>query len=225
MCSARHLRLSTSEIFDVTASMPSLDIQKYPPVARWIFLFKQFSPARSKRSRRACAGSACREAPAAFFRRSELSSAHGVHERNLLQDYGIMHRFVRVLAPGERSVALYENRRNAHRVNSVERFNYDLAGLLFVLAADLLRGHRPGAGDLVVEVVALGGAHRLNANARLRERGRPAAVGVYNSSDSRESAVRLQVSRRVAGGLYDYHSALAILMTETAQPRPSARNC
>ena len=30
-----------------------------------------------------------------------------VHERNLLQDYGIMHRFVRVLAPGERSVALY----------------------------------------------------------------------------------------------------------------------
>ena len=30
-----------------------------------------------------------------------------VHERDFLQDYGIMHRFVRVLAPGERSVALY----------------------------------------------------------------------------------------------------------------------
>ena len=84
---------------------------------------------------------------------------------------------------------------------------------------------RMGAGDLAVEVVALGGAHRLNANARLRERGRPAAVGVYNSSDSRECAVQLQVSRRVAGGLYNYHSALAVFMTETAQPRPSARNC
>ena len=64
-----------------------------------------------------------------------------VHERNLIQDYGIMHRFVRVLAPGERSMALYEHRRNAHRVNSAERFNYDLAGLLFVLAADLLRSN------------------------------------------------------------------------------------
>ena len=148
-----------------------------------------------------------------------------VHERDFLQHHGVVHSFVRVLAPGERTVALYENRRNAHRVNSVERFNYDLVGLLFVLAADLLRGHRPGAGDLAVEVVALGGAHRLNANARLRERGRPAAVGVYNSSDSRECAVQLQVSRRVAGGLYNYHSALAVFMTEIAHPRPSARNC
>ena len=80
-----------------------------------------------------------------------------------------MHRFVRVLAPGERTVALYENRRNAHRVNSVERFNYNLAGLLFVLAADLLRGHSPGAGDLAVEVVALGGAHRLDSYSCLRK--------------------------------------------------------
>ena len=92
-----------------------------------------------------------------------------VHERDFLQDYGIVDCFVRVLAPGERTVALYENRRNAHRVNSVERFNYNLAGLLFVLATDLLRGHSPGAGDLAVEVVALGGAHRLDSYSCLRK--------------------------------------------------------
>ena len=85
MCSARHLRLSTSEISDVTASMPSLDIQKYPPVARWISLFK-VSSALTVISVRAVL------AQAVLVEKLLLHSSGGrsyrqrmvVHERNLL---------------------------------------------------------------------------------------------------------------------------------------------
>ena len=51
-----------------------------------------------------------------------------VHECDFLQHHGTVDCLVRVLSPGERSVALDENRRNSHRVNAVEGFNYDLSG-------------------------------------------------------------------------------------------------
>ena len=108
---------------------------------------------------------------------------------------------------------------------ALEFLDDDKAGVLFIRVLDLLRRHAAGAGDLAVEIVALRGAHGVDADTGLRKAGGPAAVGVDNSSDSRESAVQLQVSERVAGGLYNYHSALAVFMTETAQPRASARNC
>ena len=63
-----------------------------------------------------------------------------------------------VLTPGEGAVAVDQDSGNGHGIDALEGLDDDIAGLQLILAADLLGGHLPGAGDLTIEVVTLGGA-------------------------------------------------------------------
>ena len=79
-------------------------------------------------------------------------------------------------------------------------FHDDLSGFFFVFTLDLGRGHRPGAGDLSVEVVGVGGAHGHDALTGLGKTDRPAGVGVNDAADVGESLIELQMGGRIAGG-------------------------
>ena len=138
-----------------------------------------------------------------------------VHERDLFKHNGVVDRLVRVLAPGERAVVVDEHGGNLCRVDAaaLEFLDDDKAGVLFIRVLDLLRRHAAGAGDLAVEIVALRGAHGVDAGAGLRKAGRPAAVRVDNAADGREGPVQFYVRRRVGRGLETALDALARFKT------------
>ena len=114
-----------------------------------------------------------------------------------------MHRVEGVGAPGKGAVAVDQDGGDLGGVDvpGAEGLDDDVARLQLVLAGDLLRGHLPGAGNLPVEVVPLGGAHGGHALARLGEGGGPAAVGVDDAPQGGEGVVEGQVGIGVAGGL------------------------
>ena len=112
-----------------------------------------------------------------------------IHERDLFENDRIVYRLMSVLSPSERTVIFYENGRNSHRVDTHERFDYDISRFLFMFAAYLLRRHCAGAGDPAVKVVALSCSHGPDPNSRLSEGSRPTAVGVNYSAYVFESTV------------------------------------
>ena len=138
-----------------------------------------------------------------------------VHKRDLFEHDRVVDRLVRVLAPGERAVVVDEHGGNLCRVDAaaLEFLDDDKAGVLFICVLDLLRRHAAGAGDLAVEIIALRGAHGVDAGAGLRKAGRPAAVRVDNAADGREGPVQLYVRRRVGRGLETALDAFAGLQT------------
>ena len=122
-----------------------------------------------------------------------------VHKRDLFKHNGVVDRLVRVLAPGERAVVVDEHGGNLCRVDAaaLEFLDDDKAGVLFIRVLDLLRRHAAGAGDLAVEIVALRGAHGVDADTGLRKAGRPAAMCVDDAADGRERPIEFYMRRCV----------------------------
>ena len=80
------------------------------------------------------------------------------HLRYLFQNDRVVHGVGRVGAPGEGAVVRAEHARDVHRVLTLEGLDDDKAGVLLVLAVNLLCGQASGAGNLAVEVVRVGGS-------------------------------------------------------------------
>ena len=111
---------------------------------------------------------------------------HGmeIHKGVLLQHYGTVDRVKGVRSPGEGAVTMDQHRRNLRQVQLPlpEGLNNDIPRLLLIAPGDFLRRHFPGAGNLAVEVVPLGGPLGGNPFPRLGKGGGPAAVRVDNAS-------------------------------------------
>ena len=105
-----------------------------------------------------------------------------------------------VSAPGERTMAVYKNRRYGKRVSLAEGFQYHQPGFLFICTADFFRCHRPGTGDLPVEVISMSGTHGRNTPAGLCENSCPAGMGMDNTSYIRKSPVKFKMSRCIGRG-------------------------
>ena len=67
----------------------------------------------------------------------------------------------------------------------------------FLHIFDLLRRHTAGAGNLPVEIIALRGAHGVDADTGLRKAGSPPGMGMDDAADRGVGAVELQMRRRV----------------------------
>jgi hypothetical protein len=121
--------------------------------------------------------------------------------RHILEHGGVLDRFEGVAAPGEGAVGVDEHRRHARGVDRPEGLDDDKAGVFFIVAAYLGRGHRAGAGDAAVEIVGVGRAERRYAGARLRPDRRPRGMGVGDAADGFEGFVKLDVCRGVGRGV------------------------
>jgi hypothetical protein len=73
-------------------------------------------------------------------------------------------------------------------------------GFLFVFAFDLDFCHFSGAGDLPIEIIAMGCAERHDAATCLCKDCCPTAVGVYDTADVRKCFIELEVRRRIGRG-------------------------
>ena len=123
------------------------------------------------------------------------------HKGHFLQHHRVVHCVLGVGAPGKGPVAVHQHCRDVLRAFPLEGFHNHLAGFQLILPADLLGGHLPGAGDLPVKVVPVGGAQCGDAPAHLAENGGPPAVGVHHAPNVLKSPVQLTVGVRIRGGV------------------------
>ena len=114
-----------------------------------------------------------------------------------------MYRVEWIRAPDKGTMAMNQNCGDLGRIDltAPEGLNDHVARLQLVFGCNLLRSHFPGAGNLSIEVIPLGGAHGRHALACLGKGGSPAAVGVDNDAQSGEGAIKGHVGIGVAGGL------------------------
>ena len=122
-----------------------------------------------------------------------------IHESDFLQDHCVMNSFHRIFAPGKGTVRIYQNSRDGSGILVFECFDNYVSGLFFIFTIDFFIGHRPGAGDIPIEVIALCRAHGRNAVPGLREGRCPAGMRMHDAAAFRESAVEFEVSRHIAG--------------------------
>ena len=92
---------------------------------------------------------------------------HEIHPGNLLQHNGIVDSLSRVPAPCKGAVVLTQNRWNVNRVLPLEGLKDDLSRIPLVAFPDFLCRQVPGAGNLPVKIVRMGGAVAGKGPARL----------------------------------------------------------
>ena len=89
----------------------------------------------------------------------------------------------------------------------LEGLDYNKSGVLFIISLDFLGSHLAGAGDLAVEIVAVGGSKRWNALSCLSKGCRAGGMSVCNAAYVREGLVKFDVRgsvrRRVEVALDD----------------------
>jgi len=99
-----------------------------------------------------------------LLHRRELTAGEGEimpsHESNFFENNGVVYGVVRVGAPGERTVAVYENCRYVIRIDvaGAETLDDYGTGFFFVCALNLFRSLQVGAVNLTVEIVCIRGA-------------------------------------------------------------------
>ncbi len=110
-------------------------------------------------------------------------------------------------------------RRDLRRIQTAlfKGFNNHLAGLILVLAVNLLNGHQSGTGDRAIEIVGVGGAPGGQIEPGLRPDRRMAGMGMHDPTDLRIAAIERQMGRGIgrrffvafndltAGDLYHHH--------------------
>jgi len=76
---------------------------------------------------------------------------------------GILYRF----SPAKRTMLCHQNPGNLIRIPICKPFDNHLAGCQFILTPDLLPGQHPGARNLPVKMIGMGGSQAGNRPARL----------------------------------------------------------
>ena len=89
------------------------------------------------------------------------------------------------------------------RVNvpGLESLNNDISRLPLIIPCNFFRRHCPGAGDFAIEIIPLCRAESGNPFPRLREGGRPLAMGMDDAAQSGERFIQGKMRIRIAGGL------------------------
>ena len=123
----------------------------------------------------------------------------GGHFGDLLQHDGIVDGVEAVGAPGEGTVVAYQHGGGVHGVHPHEALDYYVAGFLLVFAPDLGLAHAAGAGDVLVEVIGVGGADVGDVEAGLGPGGGVGGMGVHHAADGGKSLVEHEVCGGVGG--------------------------
>gem|GEM_PF-6710989 len=112
-----------------------------------------------------------------------------------------MDRIESVGAPGEGTVVLDEDSGSVVGIEPCEPFDDDVSGLLLVLAEHFVLPHVPGAGDIVMEVVRVGGSDVGDVLPGLCPCGGIGRMGVDYSADVLESLIEDKMCRGVGRGI------------------------
>ena len=126
------------------------------------------------------------------------------HLGALLHDFSVIDRVVGRGAPGEGTMVLDEDGRGVVGVDLADvkdLIHNDVACLKLILSFNFRFRHITGAGDVLVEVVGMGGADVGDITTCLCEGGGVGGVGVDHALDVGESLVEDEVRRGVAAGV------------------------
>lgn len=123
----------------------------------------------------------------------------------------------RRFSPCERAVRMHQYSRDLCRVQPTffEGFNDHFAGLVFILAVDLLCGHLSRAGDGTIEVISVRGAPCGEIQPGLRPDGGVARVGMHNTANFGIATVKRQMRWRVGRGFFLPSTTLPVAISTT----------
>ena len=123
------------------------------------------------------------------------------HLGHFLQHYGVVHGIVGILAPGEGTVVFHQHGRCVVRIDFLESFHNHVARFLLIFAKNLSLLHVPRTGNILVEIIGMGGADIGDILSGLCPGGGIGAMGVYHAADVGEGLIQDHVGGRVGGGV------------------------
>ena len=123
------------------------------------------------------------------------------HLGHFFQHHGVVHGIVGILAPGKGAVVFHQHGGRIVRIDFLEGFHNHIARFLLIFAENLVLFHIARAGNILVEIIGMGGADVGDILSGLRPGGGIGAMGVHHAADMGESLVQDHVGGRVGGGV------------------------